>query len=74
MIDYLYEWLRYKTGKITLKEFEEQLSKFVENYKIMLEYIKQESIPDTMCGLHEAIYNECLAKEAKKILEKIGEI
>ena len=74
MIDYLYEWLRYKTGKITLKEFEEQLSKFVENYKIMLEYIKQESIPDTMCGLHEAIYNEFLAKEAKKILEKIGEI
>ena len=26
MIDYLYEWFRYKTGKITLKEFEENTS------------------------------------------------
>lgn len=58
----------------TLKKLEEQLPKFVENYKIMLHYIKQESVPDTMCGLHEAVYNECLAKQAKKILEKIGEV
>lgn len=57
-----------------LKNLEEQLPKFVENYKIMLDYIKQESIPDTMCGLHEAVYNECLAKQAKKILGQIGEI